>query len=256
MKKNKNEKGVALIAIMVAVIVILVAIIIAMVVVITNKDIENDEGNVITANIATNELNDETNVEENTTNTSTGSTTQDMSSITTVEATLENPAQIGEWVETKHYSTGDHDYHTVYYRITEVIRGTESDEPQNTVDAYNEEGHVTYFSEIENDDLEYNIVKYEVYFPTDFPESSNGNITSPDLDFSIKSPDGGGVEANGVSWIGLSCYDITETSTDIYPGDTMTEGIGIFSMVKNCSDYLFAVSNYDDDNTYTYVQGK
>lgn len=47
------------------------------------------------------------------------------------------------------------------------------------------------------------MLEYEVYFPEDFPQEDYG-ITTVDIDFSVESPDGGGIEANGVAYIGLS----------------------------------------------------
>ena len=175
--------------------------------------------------------------------------------ITPVQTSIEQPAKIGEWVETMRYSATDKANHTVYYRVTDIVRGAQAE-----VDAYNAEDHVVKLTALENDDLEYCMVKYEVYFPADFPQEDYG-ITSVDINFGIESPDGGGIEANGVSYIGLSTvWDISESPeiNEFYAGSTFTEGKAIFAMVKGVSDYVLQASYYDENDEvhYSYVEGK
>ena len=114
--------------------------------------------------------------------------------------------------------------------------------------------------ELDNDDLEYCMLTYEVYFPEDFPQADYG-ITSVDMDFGIENPDGGGIEKDGVAYIGLSSvWDISEAPeiNEFYAGDTFTEGKAIFAMVKDVSGYVVE-SSYPDENdemVYSYVEGK
>ena len=176
------------------------------------------------------------------------------SDVTAVEATLENPAQLGEWVETVKYSAQDSQDHTMYFRITGVIRGEEA---QKMVDKYNEEGHVWQLSELEQDDLEYCIVTYESYFPADFPEAEWG-ITDTDVDLSLCNLEDSGAIAG---YIGLSTvWDISEEPemNTFYAGDTFTEGKAAFAMVKGSSEYLFNCSYYDDNDTEisAYIVGQ
>ncbi len=173
-----------------------------------------------------------------------------------VETTIDNPAQLGQWVETMRYSPVDSAYHTVYYRITNVVRGQEA---QAAADAYNAEDHVMQFSALEDDNLEYCMLEYEVYFPEDFPQEDYG-ITTVDLDFSVESPDGGGIEANGVAYIGLSSVvdiSVAPEINEFYAGQTFTEGKAIYAMVKGVSDYVFEVGYFDDNDQehVSYVQG-
>ncbi len=167
-----------------------------------------------------------------------------------VEGTLENPAKIGEWVATKTYAAEDDSYHTIYYRITGVIRG---DEAQKIVDEYNNGDHFVRFDPLEHDDLEYCVVTYETHYPSDFPQGEYG-LYSADVDLSAcNMEDSGSIE----NYIGLSSvYDISEDPEDFFAGDTFTEGKAIFAMVKDFSDYLFYASYYDDDsNEYkSYVK--
>lgn len=176
------------------------------------------------------------------------------SDVTAVEATLEKPAQIGEWVETMKYSAQDSKDHPMYFKITGVIRGNEA---QKIVDEYNAEGNVLSFRELEQDDLEYCVVTYESYFPTDFPEAEWG-ITDIDVDLSLCDLDDSGAIAG---YIGLSTvWDISkdpEVNT-FYVGDTFTEGQAVFAMVKGSSEYLFNCSYYDDNDTEinAYIVGQ
>lgn len=167
------------------------------------------------------------------------------------EATLENPAKVGEWVATKTYAAEDEKYHTIYYRITGVIRG---DEAQKIVDEYNSGDHFVRFDPLEHDDLEYCVVTYETYFPSDFPQSEYG-IYSADINLSAcNMEDSGSIE----NYIGLSSvWDISESPEDFFAGDTFKGGKAVFAMVKDFSDYLFYESYYDNDEEYkSYVKGE
>ena len=172
-----------------------------------------------------------------------------------VETTIDSPAKLGDWVETKRYSAEDSQYHTVYYRITDIVRGA-----QDEVDAYNASDSFVKLENLDNDELEYCMLTYEVYFPEDFPQADYG-ITSVDMDFGIENPDGGGIEKDGVAYIGLSSvWDISEAPeiNEFYAGNTFTEGKAIFAMVKDVSGYVVE-SSYPDENdemVYSYVEGK
>lgn len=196
----------------------------------------------------------ETDAEADTEEEAKGDTDSGSADVTAVAATLENPAQIGEWVETVKYSAQDSQDHTMYFRITGVIRGEEA---QKMVDKYNEEGHVWQLSELEQDDLEYCIVTYESYFPADFPEAEWG-LTDTDVDLSLCDLDDSGAIAG---YIGLSTvWDISEEPemNTFYAGDTFTEGKAAFAMVKGSSEYLFNCSYYDDNDTEinAYIVGQ
>ena len=173
------------------------------------------------------------------------------SDMATVEATVENPAKIGEWVETKTYAAEDSEYHTIYYKITDVIRG---DEAQKIVDDYNSGSNVVVVNDLEQEDLEYCIVKYETYFPEDFPQAEYG-IVSVDVDLSVCDIDGEGTIAN---YIGLSSvWDISKNPSEFHAGDTFKDGQAVFAMVKGHTEYLFESSYYENDTEVcTYVTGK
>ncbi len=163
-------------------------------------------------------------------NTDTGS-----SDVTPVEASLEKPAQFGEWVESQSYSAQDSKDHTMYFRITGVITGAEA---QKIVDDYNSAGHAVVISDLDKDDLEYRVVTYETYFPADFPQADYG-ITNVDVHLQLCNLEDAGAIAG---YIGLSTvWDISKEPdiNEFYAGNTFKDGKAVFAMVKGSSDYLF-----------------
>lgn len=144
--------------------------------------------------------------------------------VTAVEATLEKTIQVGEWVETMKYSAQDSKDHPMYFKIIGVIRGKET---KKIVDEYNAAGNVLKFKGLEQDDLEYCVVTYESYFPTDFPEAEWDISKAPEINM-------------------------------FYVGDAFTEGQAIFTMVKDGSEYLFNCSYNDDNDTEinAYIVGQ
>lgn len=199
-------------------------------------------------------------VEEDTTEESTEAPEEDTKSndsgevdFEVVEATLENPAKIGEWVATKEYSAEDEKYHTIYYRITSITRG---DEAKKIVDEYNaDDDNYMKFDELEYDDLEFCYITYETHYPADFPDGEYG-LYSAEVDLNVCNLENSGAIEG---YIGLSSvWDISERPEEFYAGDTFTKGEAVFAMVKDFSDYLIYARYYDDDNNeyVSYVKGE
>lgn len=153
-----------------------------------------------------------------------------------VEVTsADSPAKFGEWIKSTRYSSVSNEYETIYWRVI----GTTFD-CQEDIDRYNGENHIYEFTPLENDDLAYCKVTYQVYFPKEFPAKEWG-ISSADLSLHAKNPSGGGIEWKGVAYIGLGqCKDITEDSKcTLMPGDVFT-GESIYVMVNDPSiEYVF-----------------
>lgn len=174
--------------------------------------------------------------------------------IAPVEASIENPAKIGEWVEAKKRATQDKDYHTVYFRLTGVIAG---DEAKKIVDEYNSGSSIVEISDLEQEDLEYRIVTYEVYYPEDFPMSDYG-IAAVSLDLNLCNlKDSGSI----AGYIGLSSvWDISDESDALHAGEIFKEGKAVFAMVKGSSEYLFKYGYKDKEEdparAYVYVEGQ
>lgn len=186
--------------------------------------------------------------------TSKDSKSADSPNITPVEASLEKPAKIGEWVEAKKRSTKDKDYHTVYFRITGIIAG---DEAAEIVDEYNSENAFVTVSDLEKDDLEYRVVTYEAYFPEDFPQSDFG-ISDVSLNLNLCNLKDSGPIAG---YIGLSTtWDISDKPDTFHAGETFKGGSAVFAMAKENPEYLFKYGykekEADSIQTFVYVEGQ
>lgn len=166
------------------------------------------------------------------------------------DTTPENPAAIGDWVETKVHATADDQYHTVYYRITDIVRSSESDEVQSVLDQYNAEDHFFVFDPLESDDIEYCLLKYEVAYPSSFPDGEYG-ISTPSIEFTTASPDGGGIKYNGMAYIGLSIvHNIGAEPEDFHSGEIFTGGQAVFAMVNGPVDYIIKSTYYENDTQF------
>lgn len=170
-----------------------------------------------------------------------------------VEATLENPAKIGEWVATIAYSPTDQEDHTIYYRITGVIRGEEA---QKIIDEYHAGDNFYEFSDLEDDDLEYCVLTYETYFPPEFPEEEYegmnlGITTNVNLSFSLCNLEDFGTIGN---YLGLDSRDISEDPEEFYAGNTFAEGRAVMVMIKDFDEYLI-YPDYDYEHK-TYTRGE
>lgn len=188
---------------------------------------------------------DATDTDEKTTVTSSDSKSNESSSPSNlaVTSTLASPAKIGDWVETKRYSSTDQDYHTVYLRITNIIK--DSSDVDSIIEAYNNANHLNKLQKLKQKDLEYRIIKYEVMFPSNFPQTESG-ITFTDMSFHIRAVNGEDYFSSNESPVNLSAvYDISDIPDDdgLSPGDTFSDGTAVFIMQKDSGNYLI-------ENTY------
>lgn len=172
-----------------------------------------------------------------------------------VESTsAEEPAKLGQWIKSTRYSAASGEYEAIYWRVI----GTTFD-CQEDIDRYNSEDHLVEFTELENDDLSYCKVSYQVYFPEDFSAKEWG-ISSAELSLRAQSPDGGGIEWNGMAYIGLgSCQDIS-VEQEIMPGDVFN-GEAIFVMIDDPSivyvfDYYHNTLGAGDEVIHDYASPK
>jgi hypothetical protein len=183
--------------------------------------------------------------------------------INPVAATVENPANVGEWIEsirTAYAADGTSPKTTFYYRITGINR----DEPAviAAIEQYNESRSffkIGLDSIADYPELGWCMLTYEVYFPADYPQPSYG-ISSPDIRLGIDGMDGGVLRYNGRSYIGLSVTDISESpdSREVQPGDLWQGGVAVFVMVKDFDEYLITYDGYDEDynSNYSYTRGR
>lgn len=257
MKKLSNEKGIALIILVIIVLLISIIFILGITIIVQNAK-ENNSENTITENV----------IVENSsaTNSSTNSTTNEISEadIDVVDASLDNPAEIGEWFETYEYSAHEKEYQLVYVRVTDIITG---DKAQEAIDLFNaDEDNIYSFSDLKYDELEYALLEYEVYFPETFSSGTQfgGYNISILSSFGLYGLDGETLKVNGSAYIGLGFYyDVTDYISTPYPdvayapfSFTCYEA---FSKVENCSDYLIKFNYLSDENgdtIYKYVKGE
>ncbi|MGN1168123.1 MAG: hypothetical protein ACI4S2_17040 [Lachnospiraceae bacterium] len=173
-----------------------------------------------------------------------------------VSSSLSSPALSGNWLESRRYSAIDDEYHTVYLRITEIVRN--SPEVQSVIDAYNEAEHANSFQPLEQDDLEYCLLKYEVMFPENFPQSESG-ILFADMDFKIRTPDGEDYKIIGDTPLNLSAvYDISDPllCDELFAGDTFSNGVAVFIMQKGFSNYIIENNYYIGKECFScYIKG-
>ena len=163
----------------------------------------------------------------------------------TVSATLNRPARIGEWVKVVKYSATTSKNEVCYIRITNNVRGAAA---QRVVDSYNASDSYGYFEELSDDDLEWGAFEYEIYYPKDYPAQSWG-ISVPDTsNFSICDGDDDGPIDN---YIGLSSVsDISESfDVDCYPGDTF-KGQAVYAMSKGYDYYLVKYEIFQECTVY------
>lgn len=176
---------------------------------------------------------------------------------TPVLTSLDSPGKIGDWIETMRYSSVDSAYHKAYYRIKDIIR--DNDKVKKVLDEYNSSEHNTYFKEIEDKDIEYCLIKYEVYFPEDFPVESVG-IGTVNVDFGITSSEGKEIQVGDKKYTNLNCvFDITKEPeiNSILAGDTFKEGVAVFSMVKGYDDYIIKSYFFNGGSlVYSFIKGK
>lgn len=177
-------------------------------------------------------------------------------SITPVETTAEAPAKIGEWVATKKPSSVDNQFHTVYYRITDVVR----DEAE--VMAAVEASGSTFEPDPLDEHLEYCMLTYEVYFPSDFPQEEAG-IMDTGLSFYVENPNGFNyfeADEGSYQFYSGSATDISEWPDvfELNAGEIFTEGKAVFAMVKDGSDYIFETSYMTQTGEIgrSYIAGK
>lgn len=170
--------------------------------------------------------------------------------------TAESPAKIGEWIKSTRYSSASQEYEVIYWRVIETTFDCQDD-----IERYNGENHIYEFAPLENDDLAYCKVVYQVYFPEEFSAKEWG-ISSPTISLYAKNPDGGGIEYKGVAYIGLGqARDITaESEEDLMPGDVFT-GEAIYVMVNDPDiNYVFEYNHnaegVDGEMLYDYASYK
>ncbi len=159
-----------------------------------------------------------------------------------ITATAETPNTVGGDFALTYSLASDGSYYEIGVRVTGVARGAEADEIANR---YNVNGE--YFSGL-HENLEYGAVTYEVFVPADFPETFNG------VEFYLTDPNGSYFERdynyNDMYWV------VTADTSGLYvnPGEIGT-GVALFTIEKDCDDYMFEIGDSWSNETYVRVRG-
>lgn len=242
---KKNKKGISKITVVMCIAVIVIAIVIFMVLINGN--------NVTTVPV------DKSN------NTGNG-TSIDESTINSKEASIGNPASIGEWTNIKLYGAIIdeknnkiiNNYNDAYIRINKMTRGVNELKPY--IDKYNRSNinNTIDFNSLESTQ-EFALLEYEVYIPKDF--KTDEDITN--INIKIKTVSNEGKES-------IQVGDATYTSTyavvtsdkikpnTILPGNVIKcEAIIIVPQSMTSNDYLLAIEYTNDGNVYyKYIKEK
>ena len=163
------------------------------------------------------------------------------------------PLPIGTYMELSAYSTEDKKYHTVYVKLDKVTSETEDVAyVQKAIDEHNAES--TDYGAINKadmnlpDDIELNVIDYEVMIPEDFPSPEYG-MPAPNVDFSADNPEGGGIPSNNggavylALGIGEEMLSKGDAERDFLPGNSYKQR-AYFMMVKGYEDYVLKVSAF------------
>lgn len=178
----------------------------------------------------------------------------DLSDVYTSIDNITNPAKINQWVKTQRYNSVSNNYETIYWRITDITIDC-----QEVIDKYNSEDHIYKITPIEKDGLCYYLATYEVYYPVEYTVRELG-ITNKTLNISVKNPNSGGFEYDGIVYVGLgSCLDLNSNIDEtLMPGNIYTGKI-LYTMLKDEPEYVFSYC-YSKDNqdalTYTYISNE
>ena len=166
-----------------------------------------------------------------------------------------NPLSIGSYMKLGVYSTEDSKYHNVYAKINKITSESEDAEyVKKALDEHNAEG--TDYQAVNKeeldlpDDIELNVVDYEVVIPKEFPSADYG-MPAIHLDFRAQSVEDGGIPSNngGAVYLALGAGEelLTkgESTKEFMPGNTY-QMRGYFAMVKDYDNYVIEVAAFPD----------
>ena len=184
---------------------------------------------------------------------SSGSTTKKQSNVSSKDAKeskIDSPLEIGEWGLASKYAGkylsekyADKNYIDVPVRVTKVVRGDKAKEEVKDWVANSK-----YYKYTEPKAyLEWAVIDYEVDLSdVSFDEGTIG--TSIKIDSGVKSPEGGSVKYNGITYI-LTTTDASSSDYVKEPG--VYEGKFIVQLPEGCKDYVIKLGNsYNGAESY------
>lgn len=166
------------------------------------------------------------------------------------------PIPFGTYMKTTIYSTEDKKYHPVYVKLNKITSESDNSEYiQKALDENNEEGNEYDAIHKEDldlpDDVELNIIDYEVMVPKEFPASEFGGVTGINISFTADNIEGGGIPSNngGSVYLALGAADKLlspgDRETTFMPGSTYPLR-AYYRMVKGYDDYLLEINAFPE----------
>lgn len=165
-------------------------------------------------------------------------------------STKDNPIPMGTWAQLTITDGGWPK--TAYARVVNV--SDEQNQVQSVIDGYNTTHPNDSIEPLEEhaEFLDYVLVEYEVYFPTEFTESSNISFSGMVMSRNNNQEDWIASDGSNYYWMGAVTNVEVPTLETGYPvnGDTVTCKL-VYPMIKNYTDYTLLYKERTEDLTET-----
>ena len=166
------------------------------------------------------------------------------------KSTKDNPIPMGTWAQLTITDGGWPK--TAYVRLVNV--SDEQARVQSVIDAYNKNNSNNSITPLEEhaEFLDYVLVEYEVYFPTEFTESSDISFSGMVMSRNNNQEKWLASDGSDYYWMGaVSNVEVPTVETG-YPvnGDTVTCKL-VYPMIKNYTDYTLLYKERTEDLTET-----
>lgn len=186
----------------------------------------------------------------------------DQPEVETVEAkTMDTAAGLGVWISTMKFGK-DTQLGNLRYRVTSLSDDQEA--IMAAIEAYNEDDD--NYRKVDTDfpaNFILKLCEYEVVYAKDYPGYGDEGTTiySPDLYFNIAAEGGGGLDtADGLTYIGLNCIDISKKVQSIETGEVF-KGLVVYAIPNNAIEQYYISYGYSDKDAdgnamtvYSYVK--
>lgn len=164
----------------------------------------------------------------------------------TVEGTLDNPANTDEWVVTTIYNPISKKYEPICITIHAIYNGDIAKavvEDYNNINGGNNNINLVYSS---NEFVQY---EYYIFFPDSFTTDENGNIPQITSPITICNTKDNGTGINGYQNLDKTVVDLSPELVNVKPGDIWQDGIGIYEMSVDYNKYLIKITSNNADYT-------
>lgn len=175
------------------------------------------------------------------------------------EASLSNPAKIGDWISFRHYNTYSKKYEPILFSITKLYV---DQEVGSHIKDYNNDGKTKCkidrsFEFIDlpeykiNNGLNDIIYEYSIFYPSDY-SCENGVVTDTEVEIVLCNETDSSSTIKGDINICKTVHDFN----DLYQrqaeiGKDFTEGMGTFCMFEKYNKYLIKINTPDGPKYFT-----